>query len=70
MARKKPKIVLWYYSEANDLANLVDEAIKYEFINYLKDDYIQNLKENQKKIDNQLNELWKKINRDYIEIKK
>ena len=67
---KKPKIVLWYYSEANDLANLVDEAIKYEFINYLKDDYIQNLKENQKKIDNQLNELWKKINRDYIEIKK
>ena len=34
---------------SNDLANLVDEAIKYEFINYLKDDYIQNLKENKRR---------------------
>lgn len=67
---KKPKVVLWYYSEANDLANLADEMAHYKYSNYIEDNFTQNLKDNQKKIDDQLNELWTVINEEYTKNRK
>ena len=54
---KKPKVVLWYYSEANDLGNLNDEW-KFEVIrNYKKPSFSQNLITKQNLINQQLKDL-------------
>ena len=54
---KKPKVVLWYYHEANDLGNLDDEW-KIEIIrNYKKPNFSQNLITKQNLIDQKLKEL-------------
>ena len=54
---KKPKVVLWYYSEANDLGNLNDEW-KFEIIrNYKKPSFSQNLITKQNLINQQLKDL-------------
>ena len=51
---KKPKVVLWYYSEANDLGNL-DYEMKFETIrNYKTPNFNQDLKSKQNLIDQQL----------------
>jgi len=54
---KEPKVVLWYYSEANDLGNLNDEW-KFEIIrNYKKPSFSQNLITKQNLINQQLKDL-------------
>ena len=51
---KKPKVILWYYSEANDLSNLMYE-MKFEKIEkYINKSYSQDLLSSQSLIDKQL----------------
>lgn len=52
--QKKPPIVLWYYFEANDLSNMMDEISNEVFDKYRNPNFSQNLIQNQDKIDNQL----------------
>ncbi len=51
---KKPKIVLWYYSEANDLSNMIYEMSIDKIKKYKEKNYSQKLMDNQELIDNQL----------------
>ena len=49
---KKPKKIIWFYSETNDIDNLIYEYQWDVFKNYLLDEeYTQNLIENQSNID-------------------
>ena len=47
----KPKFVFWFYYEVNDLYNLTLEKTSVSLMNYLKDDFSQNLIFKQKQID-------------------
>ena len=58
---KKPKVVLWYYSEANDLSNMIYEMSIDKINNYKKREYSQELIKNQKIIDEQLYKLLKLV---------
>jgi len=52
---KKPKIILWLYSERNDLADLKNEKSNSIFMRYLLEEgFEQNLKSKQKLIDQKL----------------
>ena len=57
--KKKPKIVLWYYFESNDLGNMVDEILIDKLNLYRTPEHTQNLISNQKMINKQLLELIK-----------
>jgi hypothetical protein len=50
----RPKIVLWVYYEGNDLDGLNNERKSLILMNYLEDNYSQNLLERQKEIDSAL----------------
>ncbi len=52
--RKKPKKVLWFYYEGNDLGNLNKESANKFLLNYLKKNFSQNLISKQNKIDDKL----------------
>ena len=52
--KKKPKIVLWLYSERNDLADLRNEKSNSIFIKYLNEEFSQNLYTKQTTIDKKL----------------
>jgi hypothetical protein len=54
LPRFKPKIVLWFYCEGNDLVNLQDEKKSRLLMRYLKDDFNQVLLAEQDKIDQAL----------------
>ena len=59
---KKPKKVIWFYSETNDIDNLIYEYEWKIFYNYLYDDnYSQNLLIKQQQIDNDHTEIFKNI---------
>ena len=59
---KKPKKVIWFYSETNDIDNLIYEYEWKIFYNYLYDDnYSQNLLIKQQQIDNDHTEIFKSI---------
>lgn len=60
-ANKRPKIILWYYSEANDLSNMVYEMSVDKINRYINKDYSQELMKNQKIIDEQLYKLLKLV---------
>ena len=60
-ASKRPKIILWYYSEANDLSNMVYEMSVDKINRYINKDYSQELMKNQKIIDEQLYKLLKLV---------
>jgi len=62
MSRLRPKKVLWFYCEANDLIELRIEVRNPTLIRYLKGDYHQNLMDKQSDVD----QIWKK----YIEKQK
>ena len=53
---KKPKIVLWFYFERNDLDDLKKEKKHPILIRYLKDEFTQNLNSQQNIIDKKLKE--------------
>jgi len=50
----KPKIVLWFYYEGNDLTDLQDEKKSRLLMSYLKEDFTQNLLARQNDIDQAL----------------
>jgi hypothetical protein len=50
----RPKIVLWFYFEENDLYNLQVEKKSALLMNYLRDDFTQSLVERQKEVDQAL----------------
>ncbi len=56
-ANKKPKVILWYYSEANDLSNMIYEMSVDKINQYREKNYSQNLTQNQNYIDLQLYKL-------------
>lgn len=56
---KKPKIVLWYYFEANDLPNMIDELKNEKLIKYKNENFNQGLIFKQDKINIQLQEVIK-----------
>jgi hypothetical protein len=62
MSQLRPKKVLWFYCEANDLIELRIEVRNSTLMRYLKGDYSQNLMDKQSDVD----QLWKK----YIEKQK
>jgi len=52
----KPKIVLWFYFDGNDISDLRDKELRSAFLlQYLKDDFSQNLVNRQDEVD----ALWK-----------
>ena len=55
---KKTKNVLWFFSEQEDLMDMLNELNNNELIKYLNNNYSQNLKFKQKKIDNKLNQFF------------
>ena len=52
--KKKPKIVLWFYFERNDLRDLRDEKYNSLFMKYLNKGFSQNLYSKQAEIDKKL----------------
>tara|TARA_Y100000590_G_scaffold465926_1_gene639682 strand:- start:2658 stop:4025 length:1368 start_codon:yes stop_codon:yes gene_type:complete len=52
--KKKPKIVLWFYFERNDLDDLSNEKTNPIFINYLNEGFSQELYSKQEEIDKKL----------------
>jgi len=52
--KKKPKIVLWFYFERNDLEDLKEEKSNSILMKYLNDDFAQNLHSKQLEIDKKL----------------
>ena len=60
-ASKRPKIVLWYYFEANDFSNMIYEMSVDKINRYKNKDYSQELMKNQKIIDEQLYKLLKLV---------
>jgi len=63
--KKKPKIVLWFYFERNDLEDLKNEKSNPILMNYLNEDFTQNLYSKQLKIDNKLKMHIKFAEREY-----
>ena len=55
---KKTKKVLWFFSEHGDLDDMGNELNNNELVKYLENNYSQNLKFKQKKIDDKLNEFF------------
>ena len=51
---KRPKIVLWFYFERNDLEDLRNEKSNSILMNYLNEDFTQNLYSKQPEIDKKL----------------
>ena len=69
---KKPKTVLWYYFEANDLPNMIEEQKNRTLIKYKDENFNQDLIFKHNKIDIQLKEIvkqFRKNNRNNIIIK-
>jgi lysophospholipase L1-like esterase len=54
LSRLKPRVVLWFYFEGNDLLDLADERRSAVFMRYLQDDFSQRLFERQAEIDQAL----------------
>jgi len=52
--KKRPKIVLWFYFERNDLEDLKEEKSNSILMNYLNEDFTQNLHSKQLEIDKKL----------------
>ena len=52
--KKRPKIVLWFYFERNDLENLKEEKSNSILMNYLNEDFTQSLHSKQLEIDKKL----------------
>ena len=64
----KPKFLIWFYFEGNDLRNLKTELNSQILLNYLEDrEFSQNLSERQNEIDSLL---FKNLNSDIIKFKK
>lgn len=53
---KKPKKVIWFYYEGNDLVNLQDELKNNFLLNYFETDFRQNLIKKQESIDSMIQE--------------
>ena len=64
--KKKPKVVLWFYFERNDLEDLKEEKSSSVLINYLNDDFTQNLYSKQFEIDEKLKMYIKLAESEYI----
>ena len=64
--KKKPKVVLWFYFERNDLEDLKQEKSSSVLINYLNDDFTQNLYSKQFEIDEKLKLYIKLAESEYI----
>ena len=63
--KKKPKIVLWFYFERNDLEDLKEEKSNSILMKYLNDDFTQDLDSKQLEIDKKLKKYIKLAESEY-----
>lgn len=67
---KKPKIVLWYYFEANDFSNMIEEMKNKTLLNYKNRDFTQELILRHDKINIQLKEIINQFRSDGLSTNK